>query len=90
MIEHAFEPGQPVMRTGPDLPHLGVFNGQVYEVEDFARHHAEGLYVRGVPEGLDPAKFPTDPGLKRALGIITLMARDSQGLVGGERLRPRR
>ena len=33
-------------RTGVDLPHLGVFRGQVHEVEDFARHHAEGLSVR--------------------------------------------
>lgn len=61
MIERTFEPGQPVLRTGADLPHLGVFSGQVYEVEDFHRHHAEGLYVRGVPEGLDPACFQALP-----------------------------
>ena len=57
MIERTFQAGEQVLRTGVDLPHLGVFSGQVYEVEDFARHHAEGLYVRGVPEGLDPASF---------------------------------
>ena len=57
MIERNFQPGEQVVRTGVDLPHLGVFSGQVYEVEDFARHHSEGLYVRGIPEGLDPASF---------------------------------
>lgn len=57
MLERKFQPGDQVLRTGADLPHLGVFNGQVYEVEDFARHPTEGLYVRGVPEGLDPGNF---------------------------------
>uniref|UniRef100_B0T9E3 Uncharacterized protein n=1 Tax=Caulobacter sp. (strain K31) TaxID=366602 RepID=B0T9E3_CAUSK len=57
MTERTFQPGEQVLRTGADLPHLGIFSGQVYEVEDFARHHAEGLYVRGVPEGLDPNNF---------------------------------
>lgn len=62
MIERTYEPGDQVLRIGADLPHLGVFSGQVYEVEDFARHHAEGLYVRGVPEGLDPGNFrPWEP-----------------------------
>jgi hypothetical protein len=57
MIERTFQPGEQVLRTGVNLPHLGVFSGQVYEVEDFEHHHAEGLYVRGVPEGLDPGSF---------------------------------
>jgi hypothetical protein len=57
MIERTFQPGEQVLRTGVNLPHLGVYSGQVYEVEDFERHHAEGLYVRGVPEGLDPGSF---------------------------------
>ena len=57
MIERTFQPGEQVLRTGVDLPHLGVFSGQVYEVEDFERHHAEGLYVRGVPGGLGPGSF---------------------------------
>jgi len=57
MIERTFQQGDQVLRTGVDLPHLGVFNGQVYEVEDHERHHTEGLYVRGVLEGLDPASF---------------------------------
>lgn len=57
MNEPAFEPGQPVLRTGADLPHLGVFSGQIYEVETFDQRDIEGLYVRGVPEGLDPASF---------------------------------
>ncbi|MET3667809.1 hypothetical protein [Caulobacter sp. 1776] len=61
MTEPTFEPGQSVLRTGADLPHLGVFSGQVYEVEDFDRH--DGLYVRGVPEGLDPASFQPAPTL---------------------------
>lgn len=57
MIERTYQPGEQVLRTGVNLPHLGVYSGQVYEVEDFERHHAEGLYVRGVPEGLDPGSF---------------------------------
>lgn len=57
MIERTFQPGEQVLRTGVNLPHLGAYSGQVYEVEDFERHHAEGLYVRGVPEGLDPGSF---------------------------------
>jgi len=55
MIEHAFEPGQPVMRTGPDLPHLGIFNGQVYEVEDFARHPPRASTCAASPKGSTPA-----------------------------------
>jgi hypothetical protein len=61
MIERTFAPGQTVLRTGADLPHLGVFSGRIYEVEDFDRHDAEGLYVRGVPAGLDPACFQPLP-----------------------------
>ncbi|KRA67060.1 hypothetical protein ASD89_02225 [Caulobacter sp. Root656] len=57
MIERTYQPGEQVLRTGVNLPHLGVYSGQVYEVEDFERHHAEGLYIRGVPEGLDPGSF---------------------------------
>ncbi|KQZ22078.1 hypothetical protein [Caulobacter sp. Root1472] len=57
MIERTYQQGDQVLRTGVNLPHLGVYSGQVYEVEDFERHHAEGLYVRGVPEGLDPDSF---------------------------------
>jgi hypothetical protein len=57
MSEHTFRQGDMLLRTGVDLPHLGVFAGQVYEVEDFHRHHTEGLYVKGVPEGLDPGNF---------------------------------
>jgi len=57
MNERNFRVGEQVIRSGVDLPHLGIFSGQVYEVEDFARHHAEGLYVCGVPEGLDPNNF---------------------------------
>jgi len=61
MIEQTFEPGQSVLRTGADLPHLGVFSGRVYEVEDFDRQDVEGLHVRGVPAGLDPANFQPLP-----------------------------
>ena len=57
MIERTYQPGEKVLRTGVNLPHLGVYSGQVYEVEDFERHHAEGLYIHGVPEGLDPGSF---------------------------------
>lgn len=56
MTERVFRQGDMLLRTGVDLPHLGVFSGQVYEVEDF-HHHSDGLYVKGVPEGLDPASF---------------------------------
>ncbi|CAN5252966.1 hypothetical protein BH10PSE4_BH10PSE4_03110 [soil metagenome] len=61
MIEQTFEPGQSVLRTGADLPHLGVFSGRIYEVEAFDQHDVEGLYVRGVPAGLDPASFQRLP-----------------------------
>jgi hypothetical protein len=57
MRERIYRQGDMLLRTGADLPHLGVYSGQVYEVEDFHRHHDAGLYVRGVPEGLDPASF---------------------------------
>jgi hypothetical protein len=56
MSERIFRQGDMLLRTGVSLPHLGVYSGQVYEVEDY-HHHAEGLYVKGVDEGLDPASF---------------------------------
>lgn len=62
MTERVFRQGDMILRTGAALPHLGVFTGQVYEVEDFERHHSEGLTVRGVLESLDPAGFvPYEP-----------------------------
>lgn len=57
MIERTFRQGDVLLRTGIDLPHLGVYAGQRYEVEDHQHHIGEGLYVKGVPEGLDPASF---------------------------------
>lgn len=61
MNERTFQRGQAVRRIGADLPHLGVFNGRIYEVEDFDPHDTEGLFVQGVPAGLDPASFEPLP-----------------------------
>lgn len=55
MNDCTYRHGDILLRTGLDLPHLGVFNGQAYEVQDF--HRDEGLFVKGVPAGLDPAGF---------------------------------
>ena len=64
MSERTFRQGDVLLRTGIDLPHLGVYAGQRYEVEDHQHHHADGLYVKGVPEALDPASFqPLDEPL---------------------------
>lgn len=56
MNERIFRQGDMLLRTGMSLPHLGVHSGQVYEVEDH-HHHADGLYVKGVAEVLDPTSF---------------------------------
>jgi len=62
MTERVFRQGDMLLRTGVSLPHLGVYSGQVYEVEDYHRHHDEGLFVKGVDQRLDPAAFqPADP-----------------------------
>lgn len=57
MSKAKFEPGARVLRTGPDLPHLGIHVGRVYEVETCDEDSDDGLFVRGVLAGLDPAAF---------------------------------
>jgi fatty-acyl-CoA synthase len=57
MNKAMFEPGAQVVRTGPDLPHLGVHGGRVYEVETCDMGSDDGLFVKGVLAGLDPAAF---------------------------------
>jgi fatty-acyl-CoA synthase len=57
MNKAAFEPGARVVRTGPDLPHLGVHAGRVYEVETCDGDSDDGLFVKGVLAGLDQAAF---------------------------------
>lgn len=52
-----FRQGDLLIRTGIDLPHLGVFAGQVYEVEAYEAHDSEGLFLKGWIEGFDPLNF---------------------------------
>lgn len=52
-----FRQGDLLIRTGIDLPHLGVFAGQVYEVEAYEAHQSEGLFLKGWIEGFDPLNF---------------------------------
>jgi hypothetical protein len=57
MSQARFRPGVRVLRTGPDLPHLGVQAGRVYEVEAFDADSDEGLFIKNVLAGLNPAAF---------------------------------
>ncbi|WP_343699661.1 hypothetical protein [Caulobacter sp.] len=60
MTERVFRQGDQLVRTGVSLPHLGVHSGQIYEVEDYDGER-DGLFLKGVAEGLDPASFqPAD------------------------------
>ncbi|MBO9543906.1 hypothetical protein [Caulobacter sp.] len=52
-----FRQGDLLIRTGMDLPHLGVFAGQVYEVDTHEAQHPEGLFLKGWIEGFDPLNF---------------------------------
>lgn len=61
MTKPKFEPGTPVLRTGPDLPHLGVYSGRLYEVESHDGDSDDGLFVKGVIAGLDCAAFSPVP-----------------------------
>lgn len=56
-----FRQGDLLIRTGIDLPHLGVFAGQVYEVESHEAQHPEGLFLKGRIEGFDPLNFQLHP-----------------------------
>lgn len=53
----SFRQGDLLIRTGIDLPHLGMFAGQVYEVEAYEAQHPEGLFLKGWIEGFDPLNF---------------------------------
>jgi 3-dehydroquinate dehydratase len=57
MSARGFDPGARVVRTGADLPHLGVHVGRVYVIEVFDPDSDNGLVVKGVVEGLDPIGF---------------------------------